>query len=264
MPSASGPVSRRSSTLTKCYSDSPFCDLDDEEIVTPLRPSEKPSSEPAWRHYSTSLIWFCKDQWFLIGMIVLVIISSQAQVPASRQSKKETVVTYLCVSVIFIITGCTLPSKTLKENYARWKIHLFVQIQCFLMCSASIYGIVSACATNPSFMDPAMLVGMIFVACVPTTISSNVNMTKQAHGNHALTVVQSTLGNLIGPFITPLLIEMYTGTGAWYTDILPPPGALTATYRRVFKQLGLSIYLPFVSPPYSPSLVSCLTRISLY
>ena len=202
-----------------------------------------------WRRYLSSVKWFLMDQWFLLAMAVLIIIASQVQVPASRQNKKEIVVTYLCVSLIFIITGCTLPTPVLRQNYARWQVHLFVQIQSFLMTSAIVYGVVSACATNPTFMDPALLIGMIFVACVPTTISSNVRMTRQAHGNHALTVVQSTLGNLIGPIVTPPLIEMYTGRGTWYDKVLPPPGPLSAVYRRVFKQLGLSIYLPFVRSP---------------
>jgi sodium/bile acid cotransporter 7 len=33
---------------------------------------------------------------------------------------------------------------------------------------------------------------------VATTMSSNVVMTRQAHGNSALTVVQTTLGNFLG------------------------------------------------------------------
>lgn len=70
-------------------------------------------------------------------------------------------------------------------------------------------------------------------------------MTAQAHGNTAQTVVQSTLGNFLGPFLTPLLVTMYTSTGAWYTQVLPEEsGGYGEIYRRVFKQLGLSLFLP--------------------
>lgn len=38
---------------------------------------------------------------------------------------------------------------------------------------------------------------------------------------------------------------MYTSTGAWYTRVLPSStGGYGAIYRRVFKQLGLSLFLP--------------------
>jgi sodium/bile acid cotransporter 7 len=112
-----------------------------------------------WTSKIKSLLWYFKDQWFLLALGVLIAISSQVQVPASRQQVKETVVTYLCVSIIFLMTGCTLPTRTLIENYSRWKLHLFVQVQCFLMTSAVLFGVVSAAATNEDFMDPGLLIG---------------------------------------------------------------------------------------------------------
>ena len=214
-------------------------------------------SRPKWRRYLSNVKWFIIDQWFLVALGFFILLASQVQVPGSQQEKKEIVATYLCVAVIFLITGCTLPTKVLFANYSRWKIHLFVQIQSFLLTSVIVYGVVSLCATNPDFMDPGLLVGMIFTGCVPTTISSNVIMTKQANGNQALTVVQSTLGNFLGPFISPLLILMYTSTGAWYTKIVPGIGAgggFGELYKRVFKQLGLSIFLPLVSLELSGNL----------
>lgn len=76
-----------------------------------------------------SVQWFLIDQWFLISLGVLIAISSQVQVPASKQQLKQTIVTYAAVAVIFGITGATLPTRVLLNNYSRWRIHLFVQIQ---------------------------------------------------------------------------------------------------------------------------------------
>ncbi|CAF9919911.1 hypothetical protein IMSHALPRED_004760 [Imshaugia aleurites] len=210
--------------------------------------------KPKWHQHLSKAKWFLVDQWFLLALGCLILIASQVQVPASQQGQKEIVVTYLCVAVIFITTGCTLPTRVLMQNYSRWKIHLFVQMQSFLMTSAVVYGVVSLCATNRNFMDPGLLVGMIFTGCVPTTISSNIVMTRQAHGNTALTVVQSTLGNLLGPFLSPLLIQIYTASNEWYSDILPKSheGGYGEIYKRVFKQLGLSIFLPLVWPMLTP------------
>jgi solute carrier family 10 (sodium/bile acid cotransporter), member 7 len=84
------------------------------------------------------------------------------------------------VSVIFFLTGCTLKTQILIDNYARWKLHLFVQLQSFFMTSLVMFGIVSAAASNRDFMDPGLLVGMILTGCVATTISSNVVMVSPA------------------------------------------------------------------------------------
>ena len=211
------------------------------------RLDNRKDASPGFRHQTLrATLWFIHDQWFLTVLGILILTASQVQVPERLQDRKETVVTYLCVSIIFLITGCTIPTTVLLQNYRQWKTHLFVQIQCFLITSALVFAVVSLCATRPSFMDAGLLIGLIFMGCVPTTISSNVVMTKKAHGNQALTVVQSTLGNALGPFLTPLLVRMYTTSGAWYTDIVPSngSGALGELYRRVFRQLGLSLFLP--------------------
>jgi sodium/bile acid cotransporter 7 len=221
-------------------------------IDTPESKDEPRNSSNANQGVLGFVRWWLEDQWFLVALAILIVIASQAQVPVSQQKLKTTVVSYLCVSVIFLLTGLTLPTRTLIDNYSRWKLHLFVQMQCFLMTSAVMFGVVSACATNPNFMDPGLLVGLLLLGCISTTISSNVVMTKTAHGNVALTVVQSTIGNFLGPFVTPALISMYISTDAWYTDILPKEhGGYEEIYRRVFKQLGLSIFVPLVREPFT-------------
>ncbi|EMD89549.1 hypothetical protein COCC4DRAFT_47217 [Bipolaris maydis ATCC 48331] len=192
------------------------------------------------------LKWFVKDQWFLLAMGAVVLVSSQVQVPASQQRVKRTVITYLAVSVIFFINGCTLDTRVMLANYMRWKLHIFVQLQCYLVCSAATFAIVSLCATNPHFMDPWLLIGFLFVGSAPTTMSSNVVMTRQAHGNAALTVVQSVIGQFLCPFLTPIILQMYLSTGSWYSKVLQRGSGYAGIYQRVFMQLGLSLFLPML------------------
>jgi sodium/bile acid cotransporter 7 len=187
---------------------------------------------------------FIADQWFLVVLGILIIISSQVQVPASQQSVKTEAVTYLCVAIIFLITGCTLPTQTLIDNYSKWKIHLFVSsclsaeqfssalmphrcrynVFCslLLLCSVSSapqrqtralwipgYSLASySLGTFNRICNRSDIADKITHSSVPTAISSNVVMTRKADGNTALTVVESTIGNFLGPFITPLLVQM--------------------------------------------------------
>lgn len=41
------------------------------------------------------IVWFLKDQWFLFGIAVVVIVASQVQVPAQHQEAKQVIVSYL-------------------------------------------------------------------------------------------------------------------------------------------------------------------------
>lgn len=215
----------------------------DEEDSAPRTPSRSPPK--TWKH---RILTFLDDQWFLISMALALVLASQTQVPEPRQKLKSRIISYLCVSVIFFATGCTLDTGVLIRNYSRWKAHLWVQGQCFLMCSGLMFGVVSATATNHDFMDPGLLIGLLVLSCVPTTMASNVVMTGQAKGNQELTVVQTTIGNFLSAFVTPALVVMYISVPTWYNEVLPEHGndQWTEIYRRVLKQLGLSIYIPLL------------------
>ncbi|KAE8153202.1 putative sodium bile acid cotransporter [Aspergillus avenaceus] len=201
------------------------------------------SEEPAWR----KVLRFLQGQWILAGLGIVILIASQVQTPTEDQDRNQSIVSYVCVTINFLIYGCTQSTRVMVKTYGRWKVHLFVQLQCFLMASALMYGVVSLCATSPSFMDEALLIGLLVTGCVPTTVASNVVMTRGAKGNDALTIVESTIGNVLGPFLSPLLIKMYCGAEPWYTEFLSPEdGGYGAMYTRVFQKMGLTILLPML------------------
>ncbi|RMZ76973.1 hypothetical protein DV737_g4603, partial [Chaetothyriales sp. CBS 132003] len=236
-PAACSPVQVKPPTMAT--PDVPAAQNDGDNEIQKTR-KQRPE-----RKVLSAVLWFIQDQWYLIGMGTVILIASQVQVRLGQQEVKQVTVSYLTVSIIFFIAGCTIPTRTLLENYAKWKHHLFIQAQCFLMVSALAFAVVSLTATNRHFLDAWLLIGLIFNGCQPTAMASNVLFTRQAHGNATLTVVETTIGNLIGPFITPLLIRMYLSCNAWYTQVIPPQtGGYGGLYQRVFMQFGLSIYLP--------------------
>lgn len=97
------------------------------------------------------------DQWFLVGVAVVTIIASQVQVPLAQQQIKQVAVSYLAISLTFFVAGCTIDTRILFENYARWKHHLFIQCQSFLLVSVFCYAIVRLAAISRSFMDGVSL-----------------------------------------------------------------------------------------------------------
>lgn len=124
------------------------------------------SSVSSFQKSIQTLIWVIRDQWFLLAMSALILISSQVQVPGAQQKVKRTIITYLSVSVIFFINGCTFPTRTLIENWAKWKIHLFVQGQSYLVTSAVTFAVVSLCATNTGFstFDNSPNISVVLIA----------------------------------------------------------------------------------------------------
>ena len=125
-------------------------------------------------------------------------------------------------------------------------MHLAALVMSFLFCSCLFFVFAYAAlqAQNPQITLP-ILVGIILTGCTPTTIASNVMFTERAGGNHVLALVEVTLGNLIGAFITPAIFDMYLTSSSMFAPLRPTrSGGFGELYAVVFKLLGLSMFLP--------------------
>jgi sodium/bile acid cotransporter 7 len=53
---------------------------------------------PSWLKEAIQIV---VEQWFLVGLGLLIAIASQVQVPSHQQKLKRTVTAYLCITIIF-------------------------------------------------------------------------------------------------------------------------------------------------------------------
>lgn len=193
---------------------------------------------------------FLLDQWLLLAMGLLILLAYFFPSVGKRGGhiRSEYTITYGAVALIFLCSGLTLPFDKLVKHARNIRLHIIVQITSFLITSAVFFAIACAASTNSS-IEISILVGFIATGCLPTTINSNVVMTRQAGGDVAATMVSVTVGNLLGPFITPLLIaKLYLPATGLFAQYLPAEALniLPALYRNVMFQMGLSVYVPLV------------------
>lgn len=155
-------------------------------------------------------------------------------------------VNYGIVAIIFLISGLSMSSVTLYKMLVRWRAHFIAQSLSFLVTSAFMFGIAEAIRrANNSEIDPYLLVGIVVTGVTPTTVASNVVMTKAAGGNDHLTVIEVTIGNLIGAFVSPALLQMYLTNKTGFGFGNPASGEpLSQLYARVMQNLGCSVFVP--------------------
>ncbi|KAI5955370.1 hypothetical protein KGF54_001931 [Candida jiufengensis] len=216
------------------------------------------TSSPTYQNIiqSKGYIWFKKildfliAQWFFIFLAAFIALAHSYPEFAKQGGtvKAEYSIGYGAVAVIFLISGLSMSSKQLLVNSLNWRAHFTVLSLSFLITSSIIYGIATGIKkANNKEIDNWLLVGLIVTHACPTTVSSNVVMTKQADGNDILTLCEVFIGNVLGAFITPALLQMYM-TGVWDfgNPSYQPTGdsSIGDLYRETMKQLGLSVFIP--------------------
>ena len=205
-------------------------------------------AQPRWQQALKRIASLILRQWLLIGIGVVCALAYCFPNVAKHGGiiRSEYSIMYGVIAIIFLISGLSIPRQKLISHVLNWRLHLVVQAVSFLFIPALVLAIVHIiiAADTGSKIDRAVLAGYIFTACIPTTIASNVVMTRSAGGDDAAALVEVLLANILGPFVT----------AAWTITLMPKRvefdpwryggGNLGSMYKEVFKQLGLSVLLP--------------------
>ncbi|CDK24780.1 unnamed protein product [Kuraishia capsulata CBS 1993] len=189
------------------------------------------------------------SQWFFIVLAIFIVLARFFPNFARHGGiiRAEYSIGYGAVAAIFLISGLSLNTKDFMKNLSNWRAHSTVLTFSFLITSSIVYGILTGIKKryNPN-IDEWMLVGLIVTACCPTTVASNVMMTQKASGNDLLTLSEVFIGNILGGFITPALVQLYFGKSSPWAFANPASGSYQTVdiYKSVMKSIGLSVFLP--------------------
>jgi sodium/bile acid cotransporter 7 len=176
---------------------------------------------------------FLLRHWFLIGLVLVIALAALLPgigAPGGPLWPELTV--HLAVAGAFLISGMTLPLARLREAAGQVRLHLYIQLFCFVLIPALVWSALPLLAWLGA--SPALTQGFVVLACLPTTIASCVIFTRAAGGNEAGALCNSVLGNVIGLVVTPALLLLLLDTHG------------KAPITSVLGQLSLEVLLPLV------------------
>ncbi|GFR79730.1 sodium/bile acid cotransporter 7 [Elysia marginata] len=176
-----------------------------------------------------------KNAHFCIGILVAIFLAKLNPSIGNTGGilRPEITVKYLAVSIIFLISGVTLPTEDLTGALLQWDLHVFVQGFTFVIFPVIVYVLVSI--LQYSFLHPALLEGLTVLSTMPPPVSSAIILTRSVGGNEAAAVFNSAFGSMLGIFVTPFLILLLLGS----SEVEMP-------YDRIFKQLCITVALPLL------------------
>jgi len=173
-----------------------------------------------------------KTFWFLIALGAVIGLAYLAPGVPGRLGAAAAVIRTGAILGVFAIGGLTLPTRTLRNALGHGRLHLYIQGFNLGLIPVLFWGLRGLLLRGGMQQDLAD--GFVILACVPTTIASCVAMTAMARGNVAGAICNSTLGNLLGVLVSPLLIYLLLATLG------------TLDWVNVLRELGMLIVLPTV------------------
>ncbi len=161
---------------------------------------------------NNKILLFIQKQWFLIGMIFMVILA--ALFPSIGKTngplKPEITIKYILIPVIFILSGISLKTGELGAVYKLFRLHTTIQLYNLLFIPISGYGI-SMFFQSVTNINESLLNGIIIACCVPCTISMCNIFTQAVDGNLAVSLINSSMSNLLSVIVTPSLLLLFLG-----------------------------------------------------
>jgi|688.fasta_scaffold38055_6 sodium/bile acid cotransporter 7 len=110
------------------------------------------------------------------------------------------------VSLIFFFYGLKLSPEKLKSGLKNWKLHVLVQLCTFLLFPLLVlpfYPFMQSAELNTLWL------ALLFLAALPSTVSSSVVMVSMARGNVPAAIFNASISGLIGIVLTPLWMGLF-------------------------------------------------------
>ncbi|MDF3607465.1 bile acid:sodium symporter [Paracoccus sp. DMF-8] len=114
-------------------------------------------------------------------------------------------VTYWAVALLFFLYGAKLATATILSGLTNWKL----QLGC-LACTYVMFPLL-AIAMQPvvgHWLPAAFVAGLLYLACLPSTVQSSIAFTSVSGGNVAGAVCAASISNVLGVLLAPVLFML--------------------------------------------------------
>ncbi|MBO0853345.1 MAG: bile acid:sodium symporter [Nocardia sp.] len=145
---------------------------------------------------------------FLLGLFAAMGIGLLLPARGSAAGVLEWV-TKVAIAVLFLLYGTRLEPREALAGLRHWRMHATVLASTYVLFP--LLGLALRLLV-PSVLTPELYTGVLYLCLLPSTVQSSIAFTSIARGNVAGAVVSASVSNLLGVFLTPLLVMLLMRT----------------------------------------------------
>jgi sodium/bile acid cotransporter 7 len=141
---------------------------------------------------------------FLV-LLLAILFPSEGQIAVAFDW-----MTVFMIGLLFFMHGAKLSRTAVVAGMTHWRLHLVV-----LACTFVVFPII-AIVFKPVLVwltTPELYVGILYLCLLPSTVQSSIAFTAVAKGNVPAAICSASASNLLGVFLTPVLVGLLIVSG---------------------------------------------------
>lgn len=167
-------------------------------------------------------------------LLLLAVVLTASFLPCSGQAALVfNHLTSAMIALLFFMHGAKLSRAAVLAGATHWRLHVTVLL--FTFAVFPLLGLL----LKPVLLwlvSPELYLGILFLCVLPSTVQSSIAFTSVARGNVPAAVCSASASNLIGIFLTPLLVSL----------LLASSTASHSSFDAILK-IVTQLLLPFVA-----------------
>ncbi len=141
---------------------------------------------------------------FTTGIVIAVVLG--LALPCSGNvAESFDWLTNAAIVLLFFLYGVKLSRQSVMDGLLHWRLQLMVFALTFVLFPLLV-------PLLRPLLEPlvggALFMGLLYVACLPSTVQSSIAFTSVAGGNVPAAVCSASVSSLLGVFLTPLLVSI--------------------------------------------------------
>ncbi|WP_230530624.1 bile acid:sodium symporter family protein [Microvirga roseola] len=146
---------------------------------------------------------FIRREWYTLAIFGMLLPAAILPVQGDAAAI-FSVLTKIAVMLLFFLHGARLSRDVVIAGMTHWRLHLFVLATTFVIFP--ILGLIIIAV--PGLTTAALGTGILFLCVLPSTVQSSIAFTSIAGGNVPAAICSATASNILGMFLTPLLVGL--------------------------------------------------------
>jgi len=167
---------------------------------------------------------------FVIVLLGVVVLASL--LPC--QGKTATFFDILAdaaIVLLFFMHGAKLSREAIVKGFLNVRLHVAT-----LLITFALFPFLGLIMIRIPGINPALIPGLLYLTLLPSTVQSSIAFTSMAKGNVPAAVCAATLSNLLGMFVTPILVAM----------LMQLPGVSSQVSLGSVQKIAMQLLLPFI------------------